>query len=169
MRRVLLTVGISFVAVIVIGLSIIYGGLYNVAATEEHTAPTLWILETLTDNSIETHAEGVTAPDMLDDSATVQAGFELFDQLCRTCHGAPGIGPDRFAAGLYPAAPSLKNEVEEWSDAELFWITKHGIKMTGMPAFGDVVNDDDVWKIVAFVRTLPGVGYYDYLDRRDVE
>jgi len=168
MRRVVLTIGIIVIVVVVAGLTVIYGGMYNVAATEEHNAITLWMLETLTDNSIYSRSSEVEVADNLDDSTMIQQGFEHFDHMCVQCHGAPGIGPDEFSKGLYPTAPSLKNEVEEWTDQSLFWITKHGIKMTGMPAFGDVVDDGEMWKIVAFVRTLPEVGYYDYLDRREL-
>jgi len=166
MRRVLLTIGLIAVICVVSLLSIIYGGMYDIAATSKHNAVTLWAINTLTDNSIRSNAADINVPPNLDDSAKVADGFEHYDEMCVTCHGAPGIGPDEFAAGLYPKAPSLIEPVEEWNDAELFWITKHGIKMTGMPAIGDVHSDTDIWNIVAFLKKMPELGYYGYLDLR---
>lgn len=166
MTKVIITAVVVLALVFLIGLLVIYSGWYNVAATSEHNSATLWILETTTDRSIESHAGDIEVPP-LSDSAMVARGFDHFDAMCVQCHGAPGIGRDEFAEGLYPLAPTLSAEVEEWSPAELFWITKHGIKMTGMPAFGETHSDDAIWDIVAFLQVLSELGYYDYLEMRD--
>jgi cytochrome c553 len=154
------------VALIVLFLIFIYSGWYNVAATSKHTAVTLWVIETTMDHSVSNHAGGIEVPN-LDDSAMIALGFTHFDETCIDCHGAPGIGSDEFAEGLYPSAPSLADHEGDWSAAELFWITKHGIKMTGMPAFGVTHSDDDIWAIVAFLQKLPDLGYYGYLNMRE--
>jgi mono/diheme cytochrome c family protein len=61
------------------------------------------------------------------------------------------------ARGLLPEPPELAVVAEEWSVAELFWITKHGIRMTGMPAFGPTHSDAELWEVVAFLRVLPAL------------
>lgn len=156
---------------IIIGIGVIIGaafliyihsGAYNVSAMVPHTELTLSVINTLVDNSIESHAEGIEAPD-LSDSARIRAGYGDFDEMCVHCHGAPGIGRDDWAKGLYPEGPDLTEPAKEMSDAELFWIVKNGIKMTGMPSFGKTHDDDHIWNIVAFMKKLPDMSYYDYV------
>ncbi len=98
------------------------------------------------------------------DSAALAHGLDHFHAMCVDCHGAPGFDPDEAGEGLYPEAPDLAEVVEEgeWSDAELFWIVKHGIKMTGMPAFGPTHPDEDLWAIVALVKELPELTADEY-------
>jgi len=94
----------------------------------------------------------------------VQAGARQFlERGCVNCHGAPGFDWAKFSEGLHPDPPDLKEEVEGRSPEELFWIVKNGINMTGMPSFGAIgVADDDIWKIVAFLKQLPHVSDADY-------
>jgi mono/diheme cytochrome c family protein len=167
-EKMKIIIAIVIIVVLAVGLFIIYinSGMYNIAATSEHTGLTLSIINTTVDNSIRKHADGIEVPD-LTDSAMIMEGFNHFDEMCVTCHGAPGISKDEFAVGLYPEAPSLLEEVEDWSPAELFWITKHGIKMTGMPATGDVHGDEEIWNIVAFMVKLPDVTRADYIKMRN--
>lgn len=166
MKGIILTVLVLIVLGVVAGLLFIYSGVYNIAASEDHNALEKWVLETTMERSIESHAEGIEAPD-LSDSAMLVRGFDHFDAMCVQCHGAPGIGRAEFAEGLNPAPPSLVEAGEEWTASELFWITKHGIKATGMPAFGGSHDDEDIWAMVAFMQTLPDIGYYGYLDLRE--
>ena len=74
--------------------------------------------------------------------------------MCRTCHGAPGRKPDPWQ--LYPPAPDLADAlgVTRWRDAEVFWIIKNGLKDTGMSAFGQSHDDEEIWALTAFVRQL---------------
>ena len=60
---------------------------------------------------------------------------------------------------MYPRAADLQSpKVQSYSDSELFWIVKNGIKLSGMPGFGKVEPDDHVWDLVLYVRTLPKSG-----------
>ncbi|NIP41320.1 MAG: cytochrome c [candidate division Zixibacteria bacterium] len=158
---------IIIILALAMGLFIIFinSGIYNIAATSEHNSLTLKIINTTVDNSIKRHAEGIEVPD-LTDSNMIARGFEHFDEMCVICHGAIGIGKDEFAIGLYPEAPALEEEAEEWTAAELFWITKHGIKLTGMPAIGDVHSDREIWPIIAFLQVLPEMTYQEYISMR---
>ena len=157
------------ITVIIVGailsLVVIFSGVCSVAATQEDPAIVQWVLSTAMDHSVENHAKSITAP-ALDNAAMRQAGFVHYDQMCVMCHGAPGASRGRFARGLNPEPPSLAPEIEEWSPAELFWITKHGIKMTGMPAFSPTRSDDEIWSIVAFLQTLPDLTPEQYLAMR---
>jgi len=77
------------------------------------------------------------------------------------CHGAPGVPKDDIADGMYPSPPDLAVASQQYTDAQLFWILRHGIKMTGMPSWPDH-SDDDLWAIVTFLKKLPGMSESDY-------
>ena len=79
-----------------------------------------------------------------------------YKEHCLLCHGAPGVDASEIGSGLNPAPPDLTiPKVQARSDGELFWLTSEGIRMTGMPAFGPTESEEDIWKIVAFLRHLP--------------
>ena len=83
---------------------------------------------------------------------------------CVNCHGAPGVDWAKFSEGLHPDPPDLKEDRGRHARLkQLFWVVKNGINMTGMPSFGAIgVADDDIWKIVAFLKQLPHVSDADY-------
>ncbi|MFQ5566979.1 MAG: c-type cytochrome, partial [Paracoccaceae bacterium] len=92
----------------------------------------------------------------------ILAGANDYDSMCAACHGAPGMSPEAVGQGLNPPAPDLAEEVLEMTPAELFWVTKNGIKMTGMPAWGVTHDDQTIWPVVAFMTRLPGLDQAAY-------
>lgn len=167
MKRPLITVLITIAAVIAVavaaGLLVIYTGAYNVAATTPHAPVTRWALNTLQQTSVADRAESVEgAPPA--DSVSLAHGFDHFHAMCVQCHGAPGLDRGELGKGMTPTPPRLEEEAAEWSDAELFWITKHGIRLAGMPAFGVTHGDAELWAIVAFVRRLETMTEQEYAD-----
>ena len=143
------------------GGAVIYAGLYDVAATAPHWPATAWLLETVRIRSIKAHAAAIQTPPGLDDPAKILIGVEHYAAHCAVCHGAPGVPQGDIARGLYPAPPNLATAASLYSPAELFWILKHGIKMTGMPAWSDH-SDDELWATVGFLEKLPGMSEQDY-------
>ncbi len=152
-----LIAGIVLVAIAALGL--IYSGAYNVAATRPHTSPVNWALHTLAKRSIEKRAsEEVRAVPNLENQARIAAGARHYREVCAQCHGAPGTDPSTLGRGLMPKPPDLADTSHhQWTSAEQFWIVKHGIKMTGMPAWGPSNPDREIWDVVAFLRTLPSM------------
>ena len=92
----------------------------------------------------------------------IRHGFEHFRETCVACHGAPGVPPAEMGRGLRPEPPPLAEAARHWSTAELFWIVKHGVKTTGMPAWSPTHDDEELWSIVAFVERLPTMSPDDY-------
>ncbi|MGZ5427164.1 MAG: c-type cytochrome, partial [Thermoanaerobaculia bacterium] len=87
---------------------------------------------------------------------TRAAGLRHYRAMCVTCHGAPGIDASEIGEGLNPPAPDLTlPRVQGRTDGELFWLVQNGLRMTGMPAFGPTHPEEEIWKIVAFMRHLP--------------
>lgn len=162
-----LTVIITIASLIVLGTIIIFTGISDVSAAKRDSALTRWVFSTARDNSIEHHAKGIEVPP-LGDSAQVVMGFEHYEEMCVTCHGAPGVDRSEIGKGLNPHGPNLAKSIGDLSDAELFWITKNGIKMTGMPAFGKTHSDDKLWAITAFVKKLPAMTPEQYQAYKDI-
>ena len=150
-----MTTIIIMVAVVVgatIGLA--YSGLYDVSASSPHSGFVNWFLSTTSHASVKRRASEIEVPN-LDDEVLVLAGANDYDSMCAACHGAPGTNPEAVGQGLNPPAPDLAEEAAEMTPAELFWVTKNGIKMTGMPAWGVTHDDDAIWPVVAFMTKLP--------------
>jgi mono/diheme cytochrome c family protein len=143
------------------GVAFIYSGIYYIGADRPHWAVTAWLLDQARDRSIDEHAEGIAVPPGLDDQAKIAEGAGLFARNCVACHGAPGVRPGEMANGLYPRPPNLKVVAASESPGELFWVVKHGIKMSGMPAWS-AQGDDALWAVVAFLQKLPKMNPQDY-------
>ncbi len=142
------------------GVAYMYSGAYNVAASVPHTAVGKWVFHTTMENSVRAHAQGVNAPQLTDQMAF--AGAAHFDEDCAMCHGAPGVKPKEVAKGMRPEPPDLGKVGKEMTTGQIFWIVKHGIKMTGMPAWGEIDDDADLWKVVAFVQRLANISPEQY-------
>jgi mono/diheme cytochrome c family protein len=143
---------IFVIIILIIGAVVfIYSGTYNVAATKQDPFIVEWVLETTKKYSIKKHSENIERP-KLNDATLVKQGYEHYEDMCAGCHGAPGKDP---AEGFNPSPPLLAEEAEELNSAELFWVTKNGIKMTAMPGFGLFHSDEEIWSIVAFLKQLP--------------
>ena len=160
--KYLLRITIIVAILIAVSLAFIYSGIYNVSAMVPHNKLTLWMMNTVSDYSVKHNAnDTIKMPDLSDDSL-VKMGFVHYREMCVSCHGAPGIKQSEFAEGLYPNPPMLSKVAEDWTPQQLFWITKNGLKMTGMPAFGPTHNDNMIWAIVAFTKTLPAMTNEQY-------
>jgi mono/diheme cytochrome c family protein len=143
---------------------IVYAGWYDISATDQHLAPTYWLLETGMRRSVKQRAGNITVPE-LQHAAKKERGLALYRSHCVQCHGAPGVAPEAFALGMTPMAANLAHTARQWPPEELFWVVKEGIKMTGMPAWKHRMADDDIWAIVAFLQELPRLSPKDYRSR----
>jgi mono/diheme cytochrome c family protein len=152
---------VSALFVLLSGFVVIYAGVYDVAATEAHSPVTSWLLETARTRSIKAHAAGIQVPPGLDDPAKAIVRVDHYAAHCAVCHGAPGVPKGDIAHGLYPQPPDLSEAAQRYSPGELFWILKHGIKMSGMPAWSDH-SDEELWATVAFLEKLPDMSEQDY-------
>jgi cytochrome c553 len=136
------------------GMLFVWSGLFNVAASSGHWAITDWLLHYAMRRSVETHAMGIEVPP-LDDRALARRAAGHYDSACKKCHGAPGFRRDPTLLAMTPPPPALARRIAQWQANELFWIVKHGVKFTAMPAWPAQSRDDEVWAMVAFLQTLP--------------
>ncbi|RJF95669.1 c-type cytochrome [Noviherbaspirillum saxi] len=155
----------TIVILLVLGMTtaagLIYFGIYNVAATEQHTAPVYKLLEYAMRKSVLLRADSSRVPD-LSNEQRLRSGTTHFRAHCVQCHGAPGVAPEPFSYGMMPAPANLVAAAREWEPAELFWVIRHGIKMSGMPAWEYRLSEQEIWDIVAFVERLPTLSPQEY-------
>lgn len=149
-------IGASIALAGVVGLYVVYSGAFNVAATEEHASFTRWAFDTTFENSVQRRAQDVVPPSDFTPAMIAQGAHE-YKEMCQHCHGGPGVERDEWASGLRPRPPHLTEAATHWEPGEVFWLVKHGAKMTGMPAFGPSHDDEALWSIVAFVKALPAM------------
>jgi cytochrome c553 len=158
-RRMLLlaAAGLGALAVFVV-----VSGVIPIKASSGHWWITEKILHFVMQQSVRTHAITVSTPPPLDDRALVLRGAGHYDLGCAPCHGAVASAMPRIPRAMTPHPPELPLRVGRWSDAQLFYIVKHGVKFTGMPAWPAQQRDDEVWAVVAFLRQLPELDAHGY-------
>jgi mono/diheme cytochrome c family protein len=157
--KLLLSLGL---AGIVAGGLLIYSGIIPVAADDPHSAPVYWLLEQARERSIERASADITVP-LLNDPGLLLSGGADYNDMCSSCHLKPGQKESDMSLGLYPSPPNLAlehAEKHEHGDKDTiarkrFWTIKHGIKASGMPAWGITHEDERIWAMVAFLEKLP--------------
>jgi mono/diheme cytochrome c family protein len=145
-------IGAVFVC-FVAAAAFVYSGAFEVAADVPHSQPVYWFIEKVRQYSITARANDAV-PNDLTDPKRISSGAAQYEEMCSSCHLAPGMQRTEISRGLYPRAPELRRG-SSLSPAEEFWVVKHGIKMTGMPAWGVTHDDEILWGVVAFLRKMP--------------
>jgi mono/diheme cytochrome c family protein len=167
--KIFWSIVITIAAEIGLALIVILTGWYNVSAIHQDKGMIKWALSTTSDNSVEFHAKDIKAPN-LNDTSLIKLGFAHYKEMCESCHGGPGKEETELAKGLNPHAPNLAKSAKEMSPEEIFWVTKNGIKMTGMPAWGKTHPDKKIWAITAAIEKLPSMTaaqYNSYKEEKD--
>lgn len=172
LMTMLATLALAALLGAVIGLAVLYGGFYNIGATKSHFQPVYSVLERGLLQSVRFHARDVVTPPAIAAAAATPAGAPsasyhasalvvrgagLFRDNCVTCHGAPGVAQDDIGKSMQPVPGPLSDAARRWRPNELYWITRHGVKMSGMPAWQYHLADDDIWATVAFLVALPAL------------
>jgi hypothetical protein len=148
------------------GAGLIHSGWVDVAADTPHHPLTSGLIEWARERSIERHIRDIVTPTDLADLERIRRGAGNYDAMCVGCHLAPGLADTEIRKGLYPQPPNLSRaspEVSKTADARRFWIIKHGIKASGMPAWKQGgMEDAAIWDLSAFVKTLPTLAPAQY-------
>lgn len=160
-RWLIATLAAGALLVVIIAAGLVYMGSFDVAADKPHSQPVFWLMNTVRERSVAIRAADITAPGDLADAKRIASGAAQYDEMCSVCHLAPGMKRTEISRGLYPRAPELRRK-SELTPAEQFWVVKHGLKMTGMPAWGVTHNDELLWDVVAFLRKLPELSAEQY-------
>lgn len=130
----------------------VYSGVYDIGADAPHTKVVLTALQMLRTRSIARRARDLSMPN-LHDPDRILKGAGQYAAMCTGCHLAPGVKDSELRTGLYPKPPNLSRT--RIDPREAFWVIKHGIKMSAMPAWGTTHDDATIWTMVAFLEELP--------------
>ena len=161
LRRWTVRAAIAVPALALLGFLVAASGIIPIKASSGHWAITEWLLSFSMSRSVATHSTGIKAP-ALDDPALVLKGAGHYESGCMPCHGSPRMKYPRVTHAMTPPPPALPEEMGDWDPEELFYIVKHGIKFTGMPAWPSLERDDEVWAMVAFLQELPAMDAETY-------
>ncbi|MCC7259372.1 MAG: cytochrome c [Gammaproteobacteria bacterium] len=154
--RLLNSLTIVVVTTLVALLTVISSGFIDPGADQPHSRPLSWLLEVARRRGVEMRARTIEVP-VLDSTALVRAGAGNYDAMCVDCHLRPEMADSELRRGLYPHPPVLADMMQATPPAQAFWIIKHGIKASGMPAWGQSMDDEAIWGMVAFLQRLPGM------------
>ena len=147
--------GVAAVVAMALGcLVVVETGMFDADASAPHAAFTAWATHTSMIRSVQVRSRAVTAPVRFAQEQ-VRAGFHAYVMDCAMCHGGPAVPRQAWVQGMNPTPPYLLDAARRWKAAQLYWIIKKGVKMTGMPAWGDLRSDAEIWNLVAFLEALP--------------
>lgn len=155
-----LAAGLAMISVVA------YNGWIDVAADTPHDPLVFNAIEWARERSIARRLEDISSPKDLGSEQRVRLGAGNYEAMCSGCHLKPGVTDSEIRQGLYPQPPSLTAEADDeiTHPARRFWIIKHGIKASGMPAWGKGgMTDEDIWNLVAFLDRLPDMTSEQYL------
>jgi mono/diheme cytochrome c family protein len=161
MKRLLLTLTALALAALVGAVAFVWSGAYDISVTGQHLQPVYRLLETTMHQSVKRRARDTVVPE-LGGALRFERGAACYRAKCESCHGGPGVAPDDMGRSMQPLPGPLVDAAPRWSEAELHWIVREGIKMSGMPAWRFRMSDDDIWSVVAFLERLPQLTPADY-------
>ena len=81
-------------------------------------------------------------------------GATIYRQSCSRCHGLTDRSDNTYGKSFYPPAPNFALSGTTFSEGEIFWIVKHGIRNTAMPAWGSLLTDEEIWRVAGVVRNF---------------
>ena len=167
--HILLGAVIAIAVLVPLGVSgFVKSGVYNVGSSQRHTKFTEWLTHDTMINSVRTHARGISPPAWTSASQLL-AGYCAYETHCVACHGADAVARQLWVSGMEPQPPYLIDVTERFTPGQLFWIAKNGIKMTGMPGWGDSMSDRQIWNVVAWLEAshdLPRQTYVQWRSER---
>lgn len=163
MKRWLIMIAILGALAAVGGVLVMVAGVIPITASSGHWAITEWILQFAKQRSVGTHSLGIELPN-LDDPALIIRGAGHYESGCAPCHGSPKHKHPVVPGAMLPPPPYLPERTSVFEPKELFYMVKHGIKFTGMPAWPAQNRDDEVHAVVAFLLELPKLDVSGYRD-----
>jgi mono/diheme cytochrome c family protein len=161
MKRLTVTLAILCIIAVAGVAAFVCSGVYNIGADDHHTKPVYALMQALRERSIEHHAKDIVVPN-LDDPQLILKGAGQYAAMCTGCHLAPGMAENEMRPGMYPKPPQLSKFRPD--PREAFWVIKHGVKMSAMPAWGSSHDDATIWSMVAFLQKLPDMTPAQYKD-----
>jgi len=146
---VILTLGI----LVVIGLVVVDFGLMSFRADQTpSTLETKYAIKAM-DSSTKRNAADLKNP-VLPSDINLLDGMRTYKTYCSGCHGDSAQPKSPLADSFYPPAPQFLQDIPDMPDNQNFYIIKHGIRFTGMPAWQKLASDEQIWKVATFLSKM---------------
>jgi thiosulfate dehydrogenase len=144
----------TLVVIVLLGYAAVELGLLPANADGKASKIERWAARTSLRATIARQAPRTPNPVALTDE-NLMSGIKLYAENCVMCHGAYDANQSNVAAGLYQRPPQLaKDGVEDDPEGVTFWKVTHGIRFTGMPAFGHTLNETQIWQLALFLKHM---------------
>jgi mono/diheme cytochrome c family protein len=150
-RKILLGAFLLLAFLLLAALVVTRLGLMPVSADGTHSRLEARIMPAVLHASIVHHASRDTNPVSLNEE-NLKAGVETYKAMCARCHSTPEGNASVYGQSFYPPAPQLLKGMAQYTDSQLFWLIKHGIRNTGMPAWGGMLSDEEIWQVVSLLK-----------------
>ena len=150
-RKVLLGAVLMLMILLLSALAVMRLGLLPVNADGTHSGLEARVMPLVLHASIVRHASADTNRLAVNEE-NLKAGASTYKAMCARCHSTPGNTPSDYGQSFYPPAPLLSGGMPNYTDSQLFWTIKHGIRNTGMPAWGSMLSDDEIWQLVSLLK-----------------
>ena len=128
-------------------------GVLPVQADVAPTALETTLLGAALHAAVARHAPNENNP-VSESEETLIAGAKTYQAMCSRCHGASRESDNSYGRSFYPPAPQLPLKESSYTDKEMFWIVKHGIRNTAMPAWGNLLSNEDIWQVVTLIKNF---------------
>ena len=142
-------------------VAVAWTGWYTPSALRTSNFVSNWYLKLVRERGVSHRIGNIKVPD-LKRPALIREGAGHYAEMCSSCHLAPGKTDADIRAGLDPRPPVLAKIAANLDPRRAFWIIKHGIGFTAMPAWGPTHDDQKIWAITAFVKDLPNISPAQY-------
>lgn len=166
-RRKIVLLAAGALALVLLGAAggfvVLLSGAYSTAATTQHFAITHRLLDAGLRYSVRSYARDIEVPS-LDAPGMFERGVACYRVHCVQCHGGPGIARDAEGRGMLPIASNLAQSAREWPPQWLYYVTKKGVRMSGMPAWEFRMSEESLWSTVSFLTRLPFMTQAEYLE-----
>ena len=151
MRKVLLGAVLMLAILLLSALMVMRLGLMPVNADGTHSSLEARVMPLVLHASIARHAS-LDTNHLAINEENLKAAVSTYKEMCSRCHSTPGNNPGVYGQSFYPPAPQLPGGMPNYTDSQLFWTIKHGIRNTGMPAWGSMLSDDEIWQLVSLLK-----------------
>jgi len=150
-RKILLGVLLTVAVLSLSALAMTGLGLMPVSADGTHSRLEARIMPVVLHASIVRHASGELNPLPLNED-NLKGGVDTYKAMCARCHSTPDGNVSVYGQSFYPPAPQLPKGMSQYTDSQLFWLIKHGIRNTGMPAWGSLLSEEEIWQLVSLLK-----------------
>jgi len=144
----------ALVIAMLAGLAIVKAGLVPINADQAPSNLERRRLPTVVRASVARGSSGQGAGLIAPSDDDLAAGMEIYKQMCAQCHGQLSGRPSVLGASFYPPAPQLPGHGTGYNEAEVFWIVKHGVRNTSMPAWRNLLSDENIQQVTAFITRI---------------